>query len=148
MSADQGGNLRPSLFHRLCKLGNRAIAFTGLCVCDRLGLGGGTGNLCRTDSDGRSFERVGERYDCSRLAPAHAIEQQFGLTIEQLKHFQFQAAVAECHARKVSTVENRNLRCVGLYPLGCLDRGLRHPALPVLFLLAKSLTRSGSNPGK
>src|SRR6186997_2850023 len=128
MGTDQGGNRRAGLFHRLCKLLNRAAAFTGLCLCSRFDLGGSTGNPRCTDSDSRSFERVSERRDCSRLARAHTLEQQFRLAIEQLKNFPFEAAIAERYAREMTAA--------------CAISASQP------FLLAKSLARSGSNPGK
>ena len=82
MGADQDGNLGSGLFYGLCKLVNRTAHFTGLCLCSRLYIGGGTGNPLRTDPDSRPFERVSERRDCSRLARAHALEQQFRLVVE------------------------------------------------------------------
>jgi hypothetical protein len=151
MGVDQRGNLRPSLFHCLRKLCNRAIAFTRPCQRDRLRLGGCASNPRRADSDSRTFEGVGECHDRSRLTSAHAIEQQFRLAVEQLKDVPLKAAITKCHAREVSTVENRDLRHISLRAslraFGNPDRGLRHFGLPD-FLLAKSLARSGSNPGK
>ena len=134
MGTDQGGNRRAGLFHRLCKLLNRAAAFTGLCLCSRFDLGGSTGNPRCTDSDSRSFERVSERRDCSRLARAHTLEQQFRLAIEQLKNFPFEAAIAERYARKMIAVEHRHLQRFGLRTLVYVDRGLRHLCLPAVFI--------------
>jgi hypothetical protein len=82
MGADQGGNLGSGLFYSLCELVNRTAHFIGLCLCSRLYLSGGTGNSLCADPDSRPFERVGERRDCSRLARAHALEQQFRLAVE------------------------------------------------------------------
>lgn len=134
MGADQGGNLGPGLFYSLCKLVNCTAAFTGLCLCSRLYLGGGVGNPRRTNPDSRSFERVGERRDCSRLARTHALEQQFRLAIEQLKDFPFEAAIAERHAREMIAVEHRYLQRFGLRALVHIDRGLRHLGLPAIFI--------------
>jgi len=134
MGTDQGGNRRAGLFHRLYKLLNRAAAFTGLCLCSRFDLGGSTGNPRCTDSDSRSFERVSERRDCSRLARAHTLEQQFRLAIEQLKNFPFEAAIAERYARKMIAVEHRHLQRFGLRTLVYVNRGLRHLGLPAVFI--------------
>ena len=147
MGADEGGNLVPGRFHRLCKLVNCALAFIGPCPCSRLHLGGGAGNPRCTDPDSRTFERVSERRDCSRLARAHALKQQFRLAIEQLKDFPFEAAIAERHAREMIAVEDRHLQRFGLRALVCITAACAISASQP-FLLAKSLARSGSNPGK
>src|SRR4029078_7474417 len=133
MGTDQGGNRRAGLFHRLSKLLNRAAAFTGLCLCSRFDLGGSTGHPGCTDSDSRSFERVSERRDCSRLARAHALEQQFRLAIEQLKDFPFEAAIAERHSREMIAVEQPHLQRFALRALAYMDRGWRHPGPPSRF---------------
>ena len=134
MGADQGGNLRPGLFHRLSKLGNRAAAFTGFRLSDQLRFGRSTGNPRRANSDSRSFQCVGECGNRSRLARPHTIEQQFRLAIEQLKDFPLEAAVAESHSREMITVEHRHLQCFGLCALVYIDRGLRHLGLPNVFI--------------
>ena len=95
---------------------------------------GGAGNPRCSDPDSRTFERVSERRDCSRLARAHAPEQQFRLTIEELKNFPFEAAITECHAREVIAVEHRYLQRFGFRTLVYIDRGLRHLGLPAVFI--------------
>jgi hypothetical protein len=134
MGADQGGYLGSGRFYSLCKLVNRTAHFTGLCLCSRLYLGGGTGNSPRTYPDGRPFERVGERRDCSRLTRAHALEQQFRLAVEQLKDFPFEASIAERHAREMIAVEHRCIQRFVLRALIYVDRDLRHLGLPAVFI--------------
>src|SRR6188508_2811381 len=134
MGADEGGNLVPGRFHRLCKLVNCALAFIGPCPCSRLHLGGGAGNPRCSDPDSRTFERVSERRDCSRLARAHAPEQQFRLAIEQLKDFPFEAAIADGHAREMIAVEPRPPRRSALPVLAYIDAACAISGLPAVFI--------------
>jgi hypothetical protein len=80
-----------------------------------------------------------QRRNRSRFTPTYTPHQQFGLPIEQLQHLAFQVAVVEGDAREMGAIEYGTFR----YPAFLfenLDRGLRHPGLPMSFLLPVILT--------
>jgi len=54
----------------------------------------------------RSFQGMRKRSNRRRRALAHARHQQFGLLLEQLQDFPFEATIVESHARKMRAVEH------------------------------------------
>ena len=88
---------------------SRSIARIALGWRTACGQFGGCGSLrdaVSTDTDCGSFQRMRQRGDRGRLASAHTRHQQFGLPLEQLQDFPFQAAVVEGHARQVRAIEH------------------------------------------
>ena len=114
MRAQYGADLHKSLLNCLCQLIDCAATFRWSAARRQLGILGGTGDTAGANARGRPFERMRQRSDRGRLAPAHSRHQHFGLPFEQLQDFPLQAAIAECHGRElakaVEVIDHSNQR--------------------------------------
>ena len=108
--AQQRGNLDPYLINRLREPIDRLATFVRRASRNEFGGTSGTRDTPGTDAGRRSFQGMRESSNRSRLAYAHAAQQQLRLAVEQLQYFPFQAAVTERHPCQMGAVEHRIFR--------------------------------------
>jgi hypothetical protein len=121
------------------ELVDRIVALVGGAACSLFDSDRSLRDSGSTDTDRGSFQGMRERSNRSRPAVAHAGHQQFGLALEELLDFPFEAVVVEGHARKVRTIEHGI--CGHLTVLfRKFDSGLDHPHLPIALFVSGTLT--------
>jgi hypothetical protein len=131
----------------MCELVDRIVAVVRSATRCLFGGGRSLRDAASTDTDRGSFQGMRKRGNCSGRALAHARHQQFGLPLEQLQDFLFEATVVEGHARKMCAVEHRICvpRTITSHNINC---GPDHPRLPIALFVSGTLASPGPNPGK
>jgi hypothetical protein len=92
-----------------------------------------------TDTDCGSFEGVCKRDDCGRRAFADTRHQQFGLPLEELQDFLFEAGIVEGYARQVRAIEH-GISVRRAVTIDKADCALDHLGLPRALFVLGTLT--------
>jgi hypothetical protein len=128
----------PYLIDGMRELVNRIVAVVRSAARCLFGGGRSLRDAASTDSDRGSFQGMRKRGNRSGRALAHARHQEFGLPLEQLQDFLFEAAVVESHARKMGAVEHGICapRTITFHNFHC---GPDHPRLPIALFVSATL---------
>jgi len=131
-------DLGPHLIHGLRELIDRIVAVLSGAARGLFRGGGSLRDAISTDTDRGSFQGMRKRSNRRRRALTHARHQQFGLPLEQLQDFLFEATVVESHARKVRAVEHgiSVRRTITFHNINC---GPDDPHLPIALFVSGTL---------